>query len=221
MIAAKLGSRTLVFVIILILLIAVLYSFWKLELISMYAFASLSVISVAFVILNVFDRYRQLENIAETVVKKGDEAYKKGDLGSAIKHYKDALGIYKDSFNAHNGIGNCYRKQNNWEVALKNYEKACTINPDSAMVHYNMGLSFQKLNKVDEALNSLNKSVKINKNLIEAYLVIGDIYKSNGNDNEAVEMYETFLEYSQDEEASATVRKKLETAKKIRDEKSS
>jgi tetratricopeptide (TPR) repeat protein len=221
MIAAKLGIRTIVFVIILLLLVAVLYSFWKLDLISVYAFAVLSIMSVTFVILNIFDRYRQLESVAETIVKRGDEAFKKGDLGSAIKHYKDSLTLCKDCFSAYNGIGNCYKKQGKWDVALKNYNKACSFNPDSAMVHYNMGLALYKLEKREEALESLNKAVKINRNLIEAYLVIGDIYKNSGNDNEAVRMYEKFVELSQDEEAIATVMKKLEVSRKIRDEKSS
>lgn len=215
----KLGIRTFSFIFILLLLIITLYSFWKLEIVSLHLFIISSIMSIAFIFINIVDRFRQMESEGAKLSKQGDELFKKGEINGAAARYKEAIIYCKNCYKAHLGLGHCYRIQENWDLAVENFKQAYNIEPGSAISHYYAGVAHQKAGRIKDAVFEVQQAIQLNSDLLEAYLTAGDIYKSIGDDDDAISMYNKFIENNLDEESNTVVQEKLDLLKKIKTSK--
>ena len=202
------------------MLIITLYSFWKLDIVSFHLFVISSIMSAAFILINIVDRFRQMESEGAKLCRQGDELFKKGEINGAATRYKEAVIYCKNCYKAHLGLGHCYRIQENWDLAVESFKQAYNIETGSAISHYYAGVSHQKAGRTKEAVFEIQQAIKLNSDLLEAYLTAGDIYKSIGDDDEAISMYNKFIENNLDEESNSVVQEKLDLVKKIKTSKS-
>jgi stress-induced-phosphoprotein 1 len=85
--------------------------------------------------------YRNPE-LAEEAKQKGNELFKKGDFGGAVKFYADAVKRNPDDAKLYSNRAACYTKLMSFDLALKDCDKAIELEPQfikaflrKAMVH--------------------------------------------------------------------------------------
>lgn len=97
-----------------------------------------------------------------SIIKSGNDAYKKGDYKNAEKFYKEALEEDNDNLFAQFNLGNALLKQNNIIEAAKYFSKASEAASDNdfkAKVFYNKGLTMIKYQKLPEAIDAFKESL--------------------------------------------------------------
>ncbi len=104
---------------------------------------------------------------ANKYIEKGNEAYRKGDYGSAIEKYKEAL--RKDPSNniARFNLANALQKKNEIKDANKNYDlviKESGNNVLASQSNYNKGLAYIKEKDLLDAIAAFKQSLRENSN---------------------------------------------------------
>ena len=99
---------------------------------------------------------------ANNAVKKGNDAYKKGDYKTAQENYLQALTADPKNNAARFNLGNAQQKQNNADAAEKQYDEIITNAVDSSLMssaYYNKGLSLIAQKKLIDAIDAFKKSL--------------------------------------------------------------
>jgi tetratricopeptide (TPR) repeat protein len=102
---------------------------------------------------------------ANNYIQKGNVAYKKGDLNTAVENYKNAL--RKDPSNniARFNLANALEKQNETKNAKKNYDEVIEksdVNSLKSESNYNKALTFLKEKDLLQAITSFKAALKEN-----------------------------------------------------------
>jgi len=100
-----------------------------------------------------------------SIIKSGNEAYKKGDYKNAEKFYKEALEEDNDNLFAQFNLGNALLKQNNIIEAAKYFSKISETTSDNdfkAKAFYNKGFTMIKYQKLPEAIEAFKQSLILN-----------------------------------------------------------
>jgi hypothetical protein len=85
---------------------------------------------------------------------------KRGELGEAIKHYREALRIKPNSIEANFNLGNAMVNRGELEEAIKHFRQVLRINPAYAEAHNNIGVAFFKGGKLTEATEHFCQSLR-------------------------------------------------------------
>jgi tetratricopeptide (TPR) repeat protein len=85
----------------------------------------------------------------------------KGDTGTAIDHYRQALGFEPDSVPLLLNLAVLYLRQSQFTNALEPLERARRISPNSADVAKLMGWAYYGSNKMDQAVAEWKRSEKL------------------------------------------------------------
>lgn len=111
---------------------------------------------------------------------------KQGRLDEAIKHYKRALRISPNLFQAHVGMGLVCVRLGKIEEAVEYFEDALQIRPDSARVLNNLGALLAAQGKVDEALAKFERAVENNPGYSRSYYNIALLKVRKEQYNQAI-----------------------------------
>ena len=93
---------------------------------------------------------------------RGNDCLNKGELESAISHYKNALKIRPELAEAHCNLGIVYKNLGDTKNAIECYENALRINPDYLDAHMNFGLCLMESGNLVRAENCFKKVIQIN-----------------------------------------------------------
>lgn len=99
----------------------------------------------------------------DRAIRKGNDAYLKGDAATAITNYEKARADRRGSFN----LGNAYYRQDSIRDAQSAFEAASSLAKDpreQARAFHNLGNSWLKQQKWQEAVNAYKQSLKRNPN---------------------------------------------------------
>lgn len=102
---------------------------------------------------------------ANNDIKKGNDAYRKGDFDAAVENYKDALRKDPENNIARFNLANAMQKKNETKEAQKNYDAVIEhsdINSLKAESNYNKALAFIKEKDLVKAITSFKESLKEN-----------------------------------------------------------
>ncbi|MBI9072230.1 MAG: tetratricopeptide repeat protein [Melioribacteraceae bacterium] len=91
--------------------------------------------------------------------------------------------------------GNKLRKSGDYAGAIAKYDEALKLTSDYR-VYYNKSVTLKKLRKYDEAEAALLSCIENKKDFSSAYNALGGIYFANGQYSEAIEQFEKFKQYS-------------------------
>lgn len=108
---------------------------------------------------------------ANVVIKKGNDAYKKGDYTNAINNYNKAIEQDRKNTVALFNLGNALQKANKAEESLKQYDAAAETTADAdikSKACYNKGLSLLQQKKLVEAIDAFKESLRLKPNDEEA-----------------------------------------------------
>lgn len=97
-------------------------------------------------------------------IKKGNEAYSKGNYKKATEYYEKALTINPNSPVAKFNLGNAKCRSGNNEEAISFYEAAFKVmdNPvDKSNALYNKAVIYQRGNKLEECIDAYKKALRL------------------------------------------------------------
>jgi tetratricopeptide (TPR) repeat protein len=102
----------------------------------------------------------------------------KEQLDQAIVHFKEALRIDPNYFNARTNLGSVFLKQGKLDEAIANLTEAMSLRKDKPEVYYYLGLAYTKQDKYDLAVQNYNKALLIKPDYPDVHFYLGAIYCS-------------------------------------------
>ena len=94
-----------------------------------------------------------------------------------------------------NDAGVCFFQAGRYAEALRCYESAMMMMPDMATVLFNRALVLATVGRHDEAFASFQNVLQIDRIHPGAYLEIGKLHQASGRLEDAIEAYDTALQY--------------------------
>ena len=117
-------------------------------------------------------------------------------------------------------IGNTYANRGKSDKALEWYSKIEFDKIDDPIVLYNIGTNFYNISKFEDALKYYKRAVEIQDDFLDGLYQLGLAHLTLGNNQEAIDVFEDYLEHDSDSEKASQVRGFVEfLKKKIKDSK--
>ncbi|MEM0914500.1 MAG: tetratricopeptide repeat protein [Planctomycetota bacterium] len=148
------------------------------------AWALIAVVALGGCTLNTAARRDAEEQRAQRVAQSLADARAFADQGldqQALDAFNAVLAENPDVTEAHLGIGDIYRQNDDYESAEIAYADATVTDPNNLDAHYYLGLMRQLLGKVDQAVTSYLRALLIDpdaftvrRDLAAAYLQLGE-----------------------------------------------
>jgi tetratricopeptide (TPR) repeat protein len=106
---------------------------------------------------------------ANELVRKGAEAYRNGQLDSALADFDEAIRIDPESADAYRNRALIYQDRNDLAGALSDLDRALQINPRLPAALVDRGIARQERGDLAGALADFDAALRINPGLAEAY----------------------------------------------------
>ena len=149
------------------------------------------------------------ENIYETLVKEGDEAYKNQKYNDAIDCYTKAVVFTPSDKITMLKIANIYKLLGNNSKAISFYDKIITIDNNCTDAYFNKGLVYANQKKYDEAAKCFEKTIELAPDNPYAYYSLGLTYELQDVPEKALEYYYLYIGLETDPKMLDIVKKKI------------
>jgi len=107
--------------------------------------------------------------------------------------WKDTLEKNRESWLAHNNLGDALNESGRPREAVPHFQKALQINPDFADAHNNLGNSLAMLGQFEDSIRHYPEALRIRPDFAEAYNNWGNSLRALGRPQEALEHYQRAL----------------------------
>jgi tetratricopeptide (TPR) repeat protein len=132
---------------------------------------------------------------ANTYFNRAEQYKKNGDLHEAISHYRNAIKVNPQHFEAHFYLANELFKIGQYDEALKHYEMAVAARPDSVPALYNLGFTLHLKNQNEKAIPFLQQVIVRSPQHSRARILLGNILVQKQCLQEAQSQFEAVLHY--------------------------
>ena len=122
--------------------------------------------------------------------EKGLKAVEANKATNAIKHYREAINLKPDFYQAHNNLGNLYQAKKNFEAALSSFKVALAITGDNAIILNNIGNNYRLQGSLETAIRYFRKAVSKDPTYVSAQLNLGAALFDIGKKESAIEAFE-------------------------------
>lgn len=119
-------------------------------------------------------------------------------LNKAIQAGEADLGVYKQ-------LGDIYKKLGNHQKASAMFEKASQLDPKSIALLTSLAESQVAVGKTNDAILTYEQAIAMNPQAGPEYKVLGDLYKKQNKNDQAVKNYKKYLEKNSDNKLSMQV----------------
>ncbi|MFZ6799664.1 tetratricopeptide repeat protein [Undibacterium sp. Di24W] len=137
----------------------------------------------------------KLEN-ASIQNQMGDEFYEKLDYANAEIHYRKALAIKPDYFDALINLGLSLDEQKRYQESEVCFKQAIACKPNSALARFNLGISLKNQYFLTEAEDMLRQAIDIWPVFFQCHNVLGEILLSQNRVDEAIVCFEESIRLS-------------------------
>ena len=203
------GTRTWAIIISLAALFFFLLYLWKERLLPFELFALFNTGCLLFIVLNIIDRKNQLKKLGDTLLAKGEERYKKGEVKGAIRDFEKVLELKGSNYRAYIGLSQSYRGMNEYKRCMEYAKKALEMKSDSAYALFLIGISMFRQEYPDAAIKNLENALQISPDLAEACFMLGEINTSLGHKEEAIRHYTKYLDQCKDDKTIKVLKEKI------------
>ncbi|MCK5281791.1 MAG: tetratricopeptide repeat protein [Nanoarchaeota archaeon] len=101
------------------------------------------------------------------------------------------------SSKAHDNLGVCYYRNNDFDKALIHFRNAVNIDSEDYTAWDNLGSIYSRTEQYGKAIESLEKSLKIKPYNYQAYDRLGIVYMKMENNEQAEEMFKTSIYFEE------------------------
>ncbi len=127
------------------------------------------------------------------MISQGNEHYRKGRLGDAVRAYNQAIKMDPENEVAWNNKGLILAVAGNFQEALKCHMKAIELDPKHVDAISNVGMAYTKLENHDEAIEWYDKALKINPKHETTWNNKGNLLSKLERYEESMECYDKAL----------------------------
>lgn len=113
---------------------------------------------------------------------------KVGQLESAEREYRAALGFDRKHAKAHYGLALLLQNESKFDAALPEYEQAIALEPKDADIRYDYSYTLQRLGRGDEARAQIDEALRINPDFAPALYNRGTRLLAEGKMNDGIEL---------------------------------
>jgi Tfp pilus assembly protein PilF len=113
---------------------------------------------------------------AKAAFDKAQAALVEKKPDAAISHFKKAIEIYPQFYDAHLSLGQLFMESSQWENAEESLRRAVTINPKAVRAMASLGEVYRRQRKYEQGVKLLVEAVKIDNNSWESNFTLGRIY---------------------------------------------
>jgi predicted O-linked N-acetylglucosamine transferase (SPINDLY family) len=133
--------------------------------------------------------------LVEAYINIGNILREKGQINEAQKYYETAIKHNPFMAEAYNNLGSVAMEKENLHEAIFYYQKAVQLNPSYIEALNNLGNSLVKENQIDEAIAVYKRVLQLNPACIDSLINIGNAFHLQGNNRQAMEMFDKALFY--------------------------
>lgn len=113
----------------------------------------------------------------------------------------------------YNNLGLAYNEMKEYSLATVCFQRAIRLQPQFALYYKNLVETYRLDGQLDTAKTTLQQAVEINPHHAEAWLMMGLIAEKQGQSQEALDAYETFITLAPGSALAQSVRQKLQQLK--------
>ncbi len=124
-----------------------------------------------------------------TLTLKGDRAFLKGDILSAISEYKAALGLDRENLIARNSLGICYAHLGQMDKAIREFKRLISREENLTYL-YNLASLYIKINNHEKAEKLLLKCLELDPSHLYTLIRLGKLCELKGDMEGAKKWYQ-------------------------------
>jgi len=113
---------------------------------------------------------------ATLALERGNTALAGKKSDEAISHFKKAVEIYPEFYDAQVALGQVYMDVGQWEKAEASFRQAVKINPKAVTAKVSLGEVYRREKKYEEGARVLEEALKVDGNSWETNFTLGRIY---------------------------------------------
>jgi len=128
-----------------------------------------------------------INSLKGEILKDNELLFLQGIIKANQKKFTEAKSLFEkflqksnEHFDANLNLAGCYHEMGDLEKAIIFYKKCIALNPNDAEPFTRLAMCYRFKRNYEEAIINLNLSLKI-QNTKEKILLLGNIYKENGN----------------------------------------
>lgn len=140
---------------------------------------------------------------AEEYFQQGNTLYEQGDFAAAEAAFQQAVALDGQSIGYWHNLGVAQYSQDRLDAARASFEQGLKLAPDDAELNYLMGAVSIQLQQLDQAETFLTRANQLDSALPEPYFGLGVLYKLQGQREEAIAAFETFLKIGPGQDPAA------------------
>lgn len=135
------------------------------------------------------------------VLREAAAAYESGDMGGAIRFYREFLKDHPDAAEIRSNLGAALVRDGQFGAAIEEYEAALKALPSNTKIRMNLALAYFKLGRFDDAVKGLEKLREQDPLERNATLLLADCLLETGQARKAAEALATIQEEYPDDHA--------------------
>jgi tetratricopeptide (TPR) repeat protein len=140
---------------------------------------------------------------AQEYFDQGNALYEQGDLQAAISAYREAVALDDKNAGYWHNLGVAYYSLNRLDEASDGFQRGLALEPDNAELNYLMGVVSIQFDQLAKAETYLTRANRLNPDLPEPYFGLGVLYRLQGQREQAITAFETFLELGPGQDPAA------------------
>lgn len=110
----------------------------------------------------------------------------------------DTIKKSPDSYRAHHGLAEAYRKQGKLDKAIEHYEIAIRLKPNNPLYHFSLAELYSEKGLIEEAINEYKAAISLKSDDPAYYYNLGTIYFERRQLGDAIEQYQIALKLKPD-----------------------
>ena len=128
------------------------------------------------------------DGVSTDPLRDANAALKAGDLGTAIRLYREFLKTYPDAAEIRSNLGAALVRDGQFADAIAEYNLALKKLPNNARVRMNLALAYYKLGRLPEAIEHLQVLHKLQPLEMKPALLLADCLLETNQPAKAVEL---------------------------------
>jgi tetratricopeptide (TPR) repeat protein len=130
---------------------------------------------------------------AEKYFEQGNIFFEQGDLQAAANAYREAVALDDQNVGYWHNLGVTYYSLDALDEARTSFQRGLALAPDDAELNYLMGAVSIQFDQLSEAETYLTHANQLDPALPEPYFGLGVLYRLQGQREQAIAAFETFL----------------------------
>jgi len=125
--------------------------------------------------------------------------YRTGEYDKALNLFQSAIKAYPGYWPAYRDRALCLIHKGDITEAEKALREALSLWPDNADLHHTLSFALLKKEKYDQAIEEAQRALSINPELSNPLCVLGEAFRSKGNDRMAAIYWKRYIEKNPDD----------------------